>query len=238
MRKAGCWAEEALTKSNRELEQFAYVASHDLQEPLRAIVGFLQLLQSRCGDQIDEKGLHYIERSIKAGHRMQTLIRELLTLSRVNTKGATFVATDFNGLVNDVLDNLQSIIQEKNADITCAKLPNLTVDGAQIQSLFQNLILNAVRYNESLKPCIEIGCREHDQVFHFRVKDNGIGISSKFHQRIFIVFQRLHTDREYPGTGLGLALCKKIVERHGGKIWVESQPQEGSTFHFTLPKNR
>lgn len=231
-------AEEALKNSNKELEQFAYVASHDLQEPLRAIVGFLQLLQSRCGDQIDEKGQHYIERSVKAGHRMQTLIRELLTLSRVNTKGATFVATDFNGLVNDVLDNLQSIIQEKNANITCAKLPNLTVDGAQIQSLFQNLILNAVRYNESLKPCIEVSCRERDHVCHFFVKDNGIGISPQFHQRIFMVFQRLHTDREYPGTGLGLALCKKIVERHGGRIWVESQPQEGSTFHFTLPRSK
>ncbi|MGW8186159.1 MAG: PAS domain S-box protein [Desulfobacterales bacterium] len=231
-------AEEALIRSNRELEQFAYVASHDLQEPLRAIVGFLQLLQSRCGNQIDEKGRHYIERSVKAGHRMQTLIRELLTLSRVNTKGATFVATDINGLVKDVLDNLQSIIQEKNADITCAKLPNLTVDAAQIQSLFQNLIINAVRYNQSPKPCINIGCRERDHSCHFFVKDNGIGISPQFHQRIFMVFQRLHTDREFPGTGLGLALCKKIVERHGGRLWVESQPLEGSTFHFTLPRSK
>ena len=231
-------AEEALKRSNRELEQFAYVASHDLQEPLRAVVGFLQLLQNRCGGQIDEKGRHYIERSVKAGHRMQTLIRELLTLSRVNTKGTTFVATDLDGLVKDVLDNLQSIIQEKNTDITCAKLPNLTVDAAQIQSLFQNLIINAVRYNESPKPCIEIGWRERDHVCHFFVKDNGIGISPQFHRRIFTVFQRLHTDREYPGTGLGLALCKKIVERHGGEIWVESKPREGSTFHFTLPKNR
>jgi light-regulated signal transduction histidine kinase (bacteriophytochrome) len=198
----------------------------------------LQLLQNRCGGQIDEKGRHYIERSVKAGHRMQTLIRELLTLSRVNTKGTTFVATDLDGLVKDVLDNLQSIIQEKNTDITCAKLPNLTVDAAQIQSLFQNLIINAVRYNESPKPCIEIGWRERDHVCHFFVKDNGIGISPQFHRRIFTVFQRLHSDREYPGTGLGLALCKKIVERHGGEIWVESQPQEGSAFHFTLPKKR
>jgi PAS domain S-box-containing protein len=231
-------AEEALKSSNRELEQFAYVASHDLQEPLRAVVGFLQLLQSRCGDQIDDKGRHYIERSVKAGHRMQTLIKELLTLSRVNTKGATFMATDFNGLVKDVLDNLQSIIQEKDADITCATLPNLTVDAAQIQSLFQNLIMNAVRYNQSPKPCVDIGCQERDHVCHFSVKDNGIGISPRFHQRIFMVFQRLHTDREYPGTGLGLALCKKIVERHGGRLWVESKPLEGSTFHFTLPRSK
>ncbi len=231
-------AEEALKKSNRELEQFAYVASHDLQEPLRAVVGFLQLLQSRCGDKIDEKGRHYIERSVKAGHRMQTLIRELLTLSRVNTKGANFAATDLNKIAENVLDNLQSIIQGKKSDIICDRLPHLSVDAAQIQSLFQNLIINAVRYNESPNPCIEIGCRERDHVCHFFVKDNGIGISPQFHERIFMVFQRLHTDREYQGTGLGLALCKNIVERHGGRIWVESQPQEGSTFYFTLPKNR
>jgi PAS domain S-box-containing protein len=230
--------QEALERSNSELEQFAYVASHDLQEPLRAIVGFLQLLQSRYENQIDETGRHFIERSVKAGHRMQTLIRELLTLSRVNTKGATFASTDLNDLVKDVLDSLQSIILEKNADISCARLPNLTIDASQIQSLFQNLILNAVRYNESPKPIIEIGCREDENVYHFFVKDNGIGILPKFYQRIFMVFQRLHTGREYPGTGLGLALCKKIVERHGGTIWVESQPQAGSMFHFTLPKKR
>jgi PAS domain S-box-containing protein len=231
-------AQEALKRSNQELEQFAYVASHDLQEPLRAIVGFLQLLQGRYANQIDETGRHFIERSVKAGHRMQTLIRELLTLSRVTTKGARFASTDLNPLVKDVLESLQPIIQEKNADICCAGLPNLTIDAGQIQSLFQNLIVNAVRYNESPKPVIEIGCRELDDVYHFFVKDNGIGISPKYYQRIFMVFQRLHTDREYPGTGLGLALCKKIVERHGGTIWVESQPKGGSTFYFTLPKKR
>ena len=120
----------------------------------------------------------------------------------------------------------------------CAQLPTLTIDASQIQSLFQNLIMTAVRYNESPKPTIEIGCREQDSVYKFFVKDNGIGISSQFYERIFMVFQRLHTDREYPGTGLGLALCKKIVERHGGIIWVESEPSGGSTFHFTLPKER
>ncbi len=169
---------------------------------------------------------------------MQTLIRELLTLSRVNTKGATFVPTDLNQLFKDVQDNLQSLIQEKNIDITCAKLPELAIDASQIQSLFQNLIMNAVRYNKSPKPIIEIGCREQDNVCFFFVRDNGIGISPRFYKRIFMVFQRLHTDREYPGTGLGLALCKKIIERHGGTIWVESQPGEGSTFHFTLPAKR
>jgi PAS domain S-box-containing protein len=229
---------EALERSNSELEQFAYVASHDLQEPLRAIVGFLQLLQNRYEDRLDETGRHFIERSVKAGHRMQTLIRELLTLSRVNTKGATFAPTDLNDLVEDVRDNLQSIIKEKNAEIICARLPELTIDANQIRSLFQNLIVNAVRYNESPKPIIEIGCQQQDNLYHFFVKDNGVGISPKFYQRIFIVFQRLHTEREHPGTGLGLALCKKIVERHGGAIWVQSQPEAGSTFHFTLPRKR
>ena len=228
----------ALERSNQELEQFAYVASHDLQEPLRAVVGFLQLIQNRYGDQIDEKGRHYIERSVKAGHRMQILIRELLTLSRVHTKGAAFEERDLNRIVRDSLENLQSIIQEKHAAVTCAVLPSLAIDANQIQRLFQNLIMNALRYNESLQPVIEIGFIERDRDIHFYIKDNGIGIAPQFHQRIFVVFQRLHTDREYPGTGLGLALCKKIVERHGGTIWVESQPLKGSTFYFALPKQR
>lgn len=231
-------AQEALQRSNRELEQFAYVASHDLQEPLRAIVGFLQLLEARYGHQIDEKGQHFIKRSVKAGQRMQTLIKELLTLSRIHTKGSTFMPTDLNHIVQDVLDNLQSIIQEKNTGITCAKLPTLPIDAGQIRSLFQNLIMNAVRYNESSNPIVEIGCQEDGNAYRIYVKDNGIGIASQFYERIFMVFQRLHTDREYPGTGLGLALCKKIIERHGGTIWVESPPQGGSTFHFTLPKQR
>jgi PAS domain S-box-containing protein len=231
-------AQEALRRSNQELEQFAYVASHDLQEPLRAVVGFLQLLESRYGDQIDAKGRNYIERSVRAGHRMQTLIRDLLTLSRVNTRGATFASADLNQILKNALDNLHSIIQERELDITSAHLPSLSVDASQIQSLFQNLILNAVKYNESAKPVIEIKCREHERIYQFSVKDNGIGIAPEFHQRIFMVFQRLHTDREYPGTGLGLALCKKIVERHGGRIWVESRPKDGSTFQFTLPQQR
>ena len=229
-------AEEALQRSNRELEQFAYVASHDLQEPLRAVVGFLQLIQSRYGDQLDEKGRHFIDRSVKAGYRMQRLIRELLILSRVNTKGATFSPTDLNHIVKDALENLQTIIRKKNVDFTCAVLPVLTVDANQIQRLFQNLILNGVKYNQSAKPIINIDCREQEDVYLFSVKDNGIGISPEFHERIFMLFQRLHTESEYPGTGLGLALCKKIIERHGGKIWVESQGTEGSCFNFTLPK--
>lgn len=231
-------AEEALKRSNQELQQFAYVASHDLQEPLRVIIGFLQLLQGRYNDQIDEKGRHYIERTMKAGHRMQAMIRDLLELSRVSNKGSKFVPANLNHVVRDTLENLQAIIQEKQADIVCADLPTLDVDSGQMRSLFQNLILNGLRYNESPKPVIEIGSFERDNVCSIFVRDNGIGISPMFHERIFMVFQRLHTESEYAGTGMGLALCKKIVERHGGTIRVESQANEGATFYFTLPASR
>jgi PAS domain S-box-containing protein len=231
-------AEAALRRSNRELEQFTYIASHDLQEPLRSVVGFLQLLQRRHADTIDEKGRHYIERSIRAGHRMQALIRDLQTLSRVNTKGKVLIPTDLNRVLDKVLVNLGAFLREKNAVVASAALPVLAVDAVQIQSLFRNLIMNAVRYNESPAPCVEIDVREEPEKYQFSVKDNGIGIAPRFHARIFIVFQRLHTEREYPGTGLGLALCQRIVERHGGTIWVESQPPQGSIFYFTLPRTR
>ncbi len=226
----------ALERSNRELEQFAYVASHDLQEPLRAIVGFLQLLQNRYADKVDDKGKHYIARTVRAAHRMQTLIRELLMLSRVNSKGSTFMPTDLNPLIQGVLDSLQTIVQENQAEVTCSSLPTLSVDESQIRSLFQNLLMNALRYNERTPPRVDISFEELDDSYRFRVQDNGIGIPAQFHQRIFMVFQRLHTDNEYPGTGLGLALCKRIVERHGGTIWVEPSPSGGSIFYFTLPK--
>jgi light-regulated signal transduction histidine kinase (bacteriophytochrome) len=202
------------------------------------VVGFLQLLQRRHGDTIDEKGRHYIERSIRAGHRMQALIRDLQTLSRVQTKGEALIPTDLNRVMGKALDNLGAFLQEKNAVVASAALPTLVVDAPQIQSLFENLIMNAVRYNDSPAPCVEFGVRERPENYQFSVKDNGIGIAPRFHARIFMVFQRLHTEREYPGTGLGLALCQKIVERHGGTIWVESRPPQGSIFYFTLPRAR
>ncbi len=230
--------EEALRRSNQDLQQFAYAASHDLQEPLRAIVGFLQLLQERYSDQVDEKGRFYIERTVKAGHRMQHMIRDLLDLSRVGNRESKFVPVDLNRVVQDVLEDTQAVIVEKEADIICTGLPKLEADAAQMRSLFQNLLLNGLRYNQSFKPVIEIGSLVDGNVCTIFVRDNGIGIAPKFHQRIFMVFQRLHTDREYAGTGMGLALCKKIVERHGGTIWVESEPGKGATFCFTLPLSR
>ncbi|MFP4350655.1 MAG: PAS domain S-box protein [Desulfococcaceae bacterium] len=226
-----------LERSNTELQQFAYVASHDLQEPLRAIAGFLQLLQARYGDRLDEKGHHYIDRSVGAAQRMQNLINDILKLSRVNTGGQQFVMTDLNAVLNRTLDDMKPTIRNTGAQITSAKLPEAPVDGDQIQSVFQNLIQNALKYIENRAPNVEIGCEEIDDMFCISVKDNGIGIDPKFHDRIFLVFQRLHTRKEYPGTGLGLALCKKILERHGGKIRVDSEPEKGSVFYFTLPRN-
>ncbi len=227
-----------LERSNAELAQFAYVASHDLQEPLRAIVGFLQLLESKYSDKVDGKGREYIQRTVIASHRMQTLISDLLALSRVNTHGRAFEETDLNDVFKQVEERLQIPVKEKGAQITCAPLPILTVDDGQISTLFLNLISNALKYNTHAHPTIEIGWRDRQDDACFYVKDNGIGIDPKFFERIFVVFQRLHGRREYSGTGVGLTLCKKIVERHGGAIWVESEPGRGSTFYFTLPKER
>ncbi len=229
-------AEESLRRSNAELEQFAYAASHDLQEPLRAIVGFLQLLDERYSERLDEKGRHFIERSVNAGYRLQTLIRDLLTLSRVNTREVVPVPTDTGKVVETVRESLHRLIEEEKARIVTSSLPVLNADRSLLRSLFQNLVVNGLRYNTNPQPLIEIDCQASDDAYRFCVRDNGIGIAPQYHERIFMVFQRLHTGREYSGTGLGLALCKKIVERHGGAIWVESQPGEGAAFYFTLPR--
>ncbi len=228
---------EALTnleRSNAELQQFAYAASHDLQEPLRSVAGFLQLLESRYGDQLDQKGRHYIERAVTASHRMQQLINDLLALSRVSSQETSFEPTDLNAILEEALENLQPIIEQKNAKVNYPELPVLDVDKTQIQSLFQNLIGNALKYNQSHAPCVDISCQSSANGCRFTIRDNGIGISPKFYEKIFMIFQRLHARRDYSGSGIGLALCKKIVERHGGSIWVESAPDQGSIFYFTL----
>jgi PAS domain S-box-containing protein len=223
-----------LEKSNAELEQFAYVASHDLQEPLRAAVGFLQLLQSKYKNQLDEKGHHYIERATKAGHRMQRLISDLLKLSRVNTPTSAFESSDLTKILKETLEYLQPNIKDKKAVVTYAKLPILAVDRNQIHGLFQNLIGNALKYNDSPVPTIEVGCEDTHREYRFFVKDNGIGIEQEFQDKIFMIFQRLHARTDYDGSGIGLALCKKIVERHQGRIWFESEPEKGTIFYFTL----
>jgi len=228
-------AKTALLRSNRELEQFAYVASHDLKEPLRAISGFLQLLQKKYAQQLDEQGLGFIDRSVKASARMHRLISELLELSRISSQGEAFTPTDLNAVYAEVQESLTGYIEETNARIDCAELPVLTVDAGQIHRLLQNLIGNGLKYNSSPQPRVSITCTESDGSFHFTVRDNGIGIDERFHERVFVIFKRLHNDDEYKGTGMGLTICKKIVERHGGSIWIESVA-DGTIVHFTLPK--
>jgi light-regulated signal transduction histidine kinase (bacteriophytochrome) len=225
-----------LKTSNKELEQFAYVASHDLQEPLRMVASFSQLLERRYKDQIDEDADDYIEFIVEGANRMKKLIDDLLAFSRLNTEAKEFKLTDTNSALDDVLVNLNPTIMENNAQITHDPLPIIKVDSSQIRQLFQNLITNAIKFHGDEPPKIHISAEETGKEWLFSVSDNGIGIDSNHLEKIFNVFNRLHTREEYEGTGIGLAICKRIVERHGGKIWVESEPGKGSTFYFTLSK--
>jgi len=230
---------EELARSNRDLEQFAYVASHDLQEPLRMITGYLQLIERRYTARLDDDGREFINYAVDGSHRMQTLINDLLTYSRVGTRGKPFALTDLNSVVERVMQNLDAVITETGAEIILLPLPALMADDTQMMQLFQNLLANALKFREPGRPLrIEIGARqqlrEEGPYWEFWVKDNGIGIAQEYFQKIFVIFQRLHSREHFPGTGIGLALCKKIVERHQGQIWVESHVGEGSVFHFTL----
>jgi PAS domain S-box-containing protein len=230
--------ETELRRSNDELEQFAYVASHDLQEPLRAVAGMVQLLGQRYQGKLDERADEYIGHAVEASTRMQKLINDLLDYSRVNRLGRSFESTAVERSLNNALANLQLAIQESQAQITHDPLPTLMTDSGQLTQVLQNLIGNAIKFRGERPLHIHIGAKKIEQAWQFEVSDNGIGIESKYYERIFLVFQRLHTRREYPGTGIGLALCKKIIERHGGQIWVESQPGLGSTFYFTIPERQ
>ena len=224
-----------LARSNQDLEQFAYVASHDLQEPLRMVTGFVQLLQQTYGSRLDAQADQYIEYAVDGARRMQTLIDDLLAYSRVGTRGRQFVPTDVGAALQLALVNLRASIQETAAEITHGELPTLRGDSTQLVQLFQNLVGNALKFRGTAPPRIHVdACRQGDY-WQFSVRDNGIGIAPEYQERIFLIFQRLHTRKQYPGTGIGLAICKKIAERHGGQIWVESQPGQGTVFSFTLP---
>lgn len=227
---------EELARSNRELEQFAYVASHDLQEPLRAVAGYVGLLHRRFPELLDAKAQHYIEGAKDGAVRMQRLIEDLLSLSRVQTKGKRFAPADLNAALEHALSNLQASLQESQARVTVDPLPTLRVDASQITQLLQNLIGNALKFRRDAPPQIHVSAQCRDQEWVFSVQDNGIGIEPQYFERIFQIFQRLHTRRHYPGTGIGLAICKRIAERHGGTIWVESQLEQGSTFFFSIPE--
>ncbi len=225
-----------LERSNAELQQFAYVASHDLQEPLRMISSYLQLIEHRYKDKLDADGNEFINFAVNGANRMQSLIIGLLEYSRVGTHGNSFVEVNVSSLLDKVLKDLEVQINETGAVVIYEEMPVITADESQISRLFQNLIQNAVKFRrEDINPRIMITFEKKGKDFEFCVKDNGIGIENQYFDRIFAIFQRLHTQDEYPGTGIGLSLCKKIVERHGGKIRIESQYGEGSSFYFIIP---
>jgi signal transduction histidine kinase len=225
---------EALARSNAELQQFAYVASHDLQEPLRTISSYVQLLARRYKSQLDDDANEFIGFAVEGTRRMQNLINDLLSLSRVGTRGRELEPTDCNQALDDSLANLGAALRESGAEITRDPLPVVMADKPQLTQLFQNLVGNAIKFQSGEVPKIHIFCRPNGKECVVGVRDNGIGIDPRHAERIFQVFQRLHDREKYPGTGIGLAICKKIVERHGGRIWVESQPGEGAAFLFNL----
>ncbi|HET7664745.1 MAG TPA: ATP-binding protein, partial [Mycobacterium sp.] len=231
-----------LRRSNAELEQFAYVASHDLQEPLRKVASFCQLLERRYGDKLDERGIEYIGFAVDGAKRMQVLINDLLTFSRVGRLNATSTEVDLGAALDTAVANLSASIEEAGAEIIrpTVGLPRVTGDPTLLVMMWQNLIGNAVKFRrEGIAPKIVVDCEQRvrgDEVdWMFTVRDNGIGIPGEFADKVFVIFQRLHGRDAYSGTGIGLALCKKIIEHHRGTIWIDTENTEGASFHFTLP---
>lgn len=224
-----------LARSNDELEQFAYVVTHDLQEPLRAISSFTQLLKKYCDQQLDERANQLIGHVIDGTTRMQSLIDDLLTYAQVNTD-QTMMNVDCAKLLTNILADLSITLNENNIVVTYDKLPVIKGIPFQIVQLFNNLIGNAIKFRRDQQPTVHVGVKEDQDEWIFSVTDNGIGMEAHYWERIFRVFQRLHSRREYAGTGIGLAICKKVVDCHKGRIWVKSEPDVGSTFYFTIPK--
>jgi PAS domain S-box-containing protein len=225
-----------LERSNKDLEQFASIASHDLQEPLRMVASYTQLLAERYEGQLDEKAGKYIAYAVEGAIRLQQLVNDLLAYSRVSTRGNRLESTDAHAILGQAIRNLAAAIEESKAIVTNEDLPLVRADAPQLALVFQNLLANAIKFRGADSPLIHVSVRDHGGEWIFSVRDNGIGIELQYADRIFVIFQRLHTRQEYPGTGIGLAVCKRIVERHGGRIWFESEPGQGSTFFFTVPK--
>ena len=227
-----------LERSNRDLEQFAYVASHDLQEPLRMISSFTQLWEQRYKGKFDKSADEFIKFAVEGANRMQSMINDLLSYSRLSTRGTPFEPVNSEEILARVHADLLSLIEENQALLTHESLPEITADASQMLHLFQNLIGNAIKFRGKEPPRVHVFSESREEEWMFGVRDNGIGIAKEYFDRIFVIFQRLYSREEYSGTGIGLSICKKIVERHGGRIWVESEPDKGSTFFFTIPKRR
>ena len=228
---------ENLKRTNDDLERFAYVASHDLQEPLRTVITFTQLLERRYKGELGPEADDYIRYTVEAGRRMHTLIDNLLEFSRVSRRINVTSHVDPEQILAEALENLRAEAEETGAVVTHDPLPRVAADPSQLVQVFQNLVENAIEYRrERVRPLVHVAAKTLDGMVRFSVQDNGIGIEQQYYERIFIIFQRLHTREHYPGTGIGLALCKRIVERHGGQIWIESEVGKGSTFYFTIPK--
>jgi signal transduction histidine kinase len=225
-----------LARSNRDLDQFASAASHDLKEPLRKIRIHLGLLNEGCRSQLDDKGRDYLDRAQESAGRMQTLVNDLLTYARVGTPGKTLEPVDCQVAFEQAVANLDALIREKSAVVSArGTLPTVRGSLTELVQLFQNLIENGMKFQQAGQALVDVAAERAGGDWIISVRDKGIGIDMSYADRIFVIFQRLHSQKEYPGTGIGLAICKKVVERHGGRIWVESEPGKGATFRFTLP---
>ena len=226
---------EELSRSNRELEQFAYVASHDLQEPLRMVSSYVALLGRRYDGQLDDRADKYIHFAVDGANRMQRLIHDLLAYSRVGTRGGELTPTDTASVLRETLSNLEVAIGESEAEVVYSDLPSVMGDPSQLRQLFQNIVGNALKFRSESRPRVELEASRDGDQWTFSIRDNGVGFDQRYAERVFGVFKRLHRNADIPGTGIGLAICQRIIERHGGRIWAESKLGEGSCFYFTLP---
>ena len=245
LRKQRREAEEALAqkakelaRTNQDLEQFAYVASHDLQEPLRMVAAYTQLLAEKYKGKLDEQADKYIHYAVDGATRMQTLVQDLLAFSRSGRDGTEMSTTDCNDVVQQALLNLEAAARDSSAQVKCGDLPTVHANSGQLRQVFQNLIGNAIKFRKPEPPIVQIAAQREGNEWLFSVADNGIGISPDYLNEIFVIFHRLHTREEYPGNGIGLAICKRIIERHGGRIWVESEQGNGTIFKFSLPAEK